>query len=322
MIRFASFYILLSLLAVTTSFAQVGRWQQMTLPGQTPYLHDIDMLDNDFGIAVGKSDINAAMGKDYSGILLTLDGGVNWIPIPGDVPVFNPALPDYTVWRSVSIVDERTAFIAGDSAMVYRTDDGGWTWREQTIIYDTLRFASRPTIHDIYFINARIGIAVGGDNLSQLPIEPHFVQIYATDNGGKNWLDKSPSPGSINNNYGALRAVHYSSGTWYAAGEFGLVLKNSGSGWQDIQIKPRPTRDHFIFTDIMGTSSIDFVVCGWEWTGTRALAYRTFNNATRFLSIVPNNLPPSIKATNALHFFDNSVGWLGASQKYIGGTTN
>ncbi|MBR9974054.1 MAG: hypothetical protein KFF77_00595, partial [Bacteroidetes bacterium] len=271
-------------------FGQTGYWVKQNLSNGIPTLRDIDMLDEDFGIAVGASDIPVG-NPGYSGVAWTTNGGNTWLLMESVSPRFTPELPDYTSWNAVHIVDSRTAWIVGDSAMIYKTGDGGLTWTQQIAPWDTMQYVARPTLYDVHMIDGMRGIAVGGDNISTGPGgEFHPPQIYRTFDGGRQWIDTSPTLSQINNNTGALRCVDYVSGTFLFGGEFGNLIMDQGTGYQVIEPISPPALNFIHWWDVDIKSPTEFFMVGTQWLNNTPAAYRTIRQGTRFASMVPGNI--------------------------------
>ncbi|MFZ1729184.1 MAG: choice-of-anchor D domain-containing protein [Bacteroidota bacterium] len=313
---------LLILMTVTLS-AQTGYWVKQTIPNMMFSLRDIDMLDEDFGIAVGGSDIPGGL-PGYSGVMWTTNGGGYWYMMESGTTRFTPALPTYTQWRAVCILDARNAWIVGDSAMCYKTTDAGVSWVQQIVNYDTLTYSSRPTLHDIYMIDAMRGVIVGGDNLAlgASGKEFHPVQIYKTYDGGAMWMDVSPQISQINYNTGALLCVDYADNTFFYAGEYGVVIKDRGTGYS-LLTPVNPSGISMIhWWDIDALTADDYVIVGTNWSLNRPVAYRTVLQGTRYANMVPSNIVAGMTSINQVYFLDFNNGWIGTSQQYLALTNN
>jgi len=130
--------------------AQIGYWTQIDLPWWIPCLFDMQMYDSQFGMAVGRTVVPGG-GTDYAGIIITTDGGLTWNPVPNRPPVFDPKMDTWTVWRAVCIIDRNTAVVAGDSARIYKTLDGGATWFQAISVAQPAKWASKGTIRGVFF---------------------------------------------------------------------------------------------------------------------------------------------------------------------------
>ncbi len=316
--------VLFFLLTASTVHAQSGAWVQQYVPSIMPVIRDIDMLDDQIGIAVGGSlSIQPGLGG-YSGVMMTTDGGFSWQYFESSSPRFSPELPDYTQWRAVFVVDKQSAWIVGDSAMVYRTSDGGTTWVEQIVEWDTLKYHSRPTLHGIYMIDDMRGVIVGGDNVATSfgGGEHHPAQVFRTYDGGQQWMDNSPPLSSINNNVGALLAVDYGGGAFLYAGEYGNLIMDQGFGYKVIQPINPPGLYYNHWLDVDIKSPTEYYVVGTNWPSNTPAAYRSWANGTRHANMVPSNILSGTTSINAVDFLDVNNGWIGSSQQYLALSNN
>ncbi|MDX9759323.1 MAG: choice-of-anchor D domain-containing protein [Bacteroidota bacterium] len=300
--------------------AQTGTWVKMNLLANLPAFEDIDMFDENHGIAVGGSDMGPGhLGKGYSGVCMTSDGGATWWILDGGSTHFNPELPDYAQWHAVHVVDHRRAWIVGDSALVYWTMDRGMTWEEQIVDWDTVQYRAPPTLYDIYMIDTQNGVAVGGDGLSvgMSGNEWHSAQIFRTHDGGLTWNNTSPQPSSINYLTGAIRCVDYNNGTFLYGGEYGLLLLEQGMTLQVLQpvTGTHAYEFHWWDVDIRDQNEHCFVGTHW-WTNSPA-AFRSVRQGSRYATMVPGNIVPGVTTLNTVHFLDPDNGWIAASQQYL-----
>ncbi len=94
----------------------------------------------------------------------TLNGGVAWTALPAQLPKNN--------FEAVFFLDERHGWVAANYGHCARTDDGGRTWREQTL-------EGKAHFSQIQFVSPQIGwlrAAMG-----------HEGRIWATRDGGQTW---------------------------------------------------------------------------------------------------------------------------------------
>ena len=76
--------------------------------------------------------------------------------------------------RAAYVMDNRLAYVVGDSAMVYKTFDAGRTWVQLNLPWDTNRFMTPPTLHDIVWQDEANGMIVAGfiePFVKELPME-------------------------------------------------------------------------------------------------------------------------------------------------------
>ena len=320
-IRIFAAFVCLFLLTSTIK-SQTGQWSPQLIPVPHPMLYDIDMHPSGFGLAVGKSDISATTNAFFSGVLMTADFGVHWAAVENLIHRFDPELPDYTVWRSVFILNERVAVVVGDSGMAYRTKDGGFSWTPDSLVINP-DFAARPTLRDVFLISEREGIIVGGDVLTVAPLlaEVHPMQVFKTFDG-KIWTDRSPSLSQTQNLTAALNTCTYSNGTLFVAGELGLLLIDNGTGYQKYNILNVPAVYRHIYTDLDAVSANEIFIVGYDDVSKTPLAYKSIRDLSRFSSILPGNMVHGVNQIGAVDFLHPFYGWLGAAQFYTGRTTD
>ncbi len=311
------------LISTSSLRSQTGTWVQQSIPFAQPVLYDIDMHDANFGIAVGKSEINAVTGMGFSGVVITQNGGQHWDQLENLAPRFTPELPDYTLWRSVFVLNDQIAMIVGDSGLAYRTLDAGMTWTKDSLMFDPT-FAARPTLRDVYLVSDRLGYIVGGDVLNAVPLmaEMHPMQVFMSDNGGVLWTDRSPTLSQTQNLYAGLFTCTYSSGTLFAAGELGMLMVQDGTGWRKINIVNVPGVYNHVYTDIDAVSPTEIFLVGRDEILGIPLAYRSIRDLSRFVSMVPTNLPLGTTQLWSVDFLDVNYGWIGEARSYTGMTND
>jgi photosystem II stability/assembly factor-like uncharacterized protein len=130
------------------------------------------------GIAAVDDRVAWASGREGT-VLRTLDGGAHW----GVVAVPGAGELDF---RDIEAFDATTAVVLsigpGEASRVYRTEDGGKTWRLALQNHDPRAF------FDCMAFDGERGRMLGD------PVDGRF-QVYATDNGGRDWrlLDGGPT---------------------------------------------------------------------------------------------------------------------------------
>lgn len=142
-------------------FPQTGWIEQNS--GINTTINCIYFENHEKGIAIGDS------GK----IIITSDGGNNWIPV---LSVTSQSL------RSMSFSTEKTGYIVGDSGLNLKSTDGGLSWSPTNIPHHEFNFMT------VFFLNENLGFA-GGKNYQ-------FTDnyIYKTTTGGISW-DSLPEEG-------------------------------------------------------------------------------------------------------------------------------
>ncbi|MCB2204939.1 choice-of-anchor D domain-containing protein [bacterium] len=297
--------------------AQTGTWVEHPITGRLPYIYDMDMYDENFGVLITQPD----MSTERSGIVFTDDGWDHWMPVPASGPMFTPPLPDWVVWRAVYVLDNRLAYVVGDSAMVYKTFDKGRTWQQINLPWDTNRFMSPPTLHDIVWADEANGMIVGGDGFEAMINggEDHPAQVFMTTNGGNDWFENPVPPQYILSGMGALLTVDYAGGKYIMGGEFGLLLEYSGSGnYTPIYPISVSGMTDLFFTNIQMTTADDHILCGQRQQAQMPFAYRSILNGNRYVNVTPGNLPSTVKGMWAGDFLNANRGMIGAGRHYIG----
>lgn len=155
-------------------------------------------------------------------------------PIPNKVDglkltFINLNFPGLFYPTSIDFVNVDTGFIGGYDGAIYKTTDGGNSWK-------TLKTNTLQNIYDICFLNGQEGFAVGGgtydaSNGSVSGSAPLFLQ---TLDGGQTW-HQLPINSSLNT---ALRSVYFvDDSVGYAVG-MGLILstKDGGATWKNTKI--------------------------------------------------------------------------------------
>lgn len=130
------------------------------------------------GISAVDAHVAWASGREGT-VLRTLDGGAHWQPVavPGAGELDFRDIEAFDADRAVVL-----SIGPGEASRVYRTEDGGATWRlvlqnhDPRAFFDCMAFAGER------------GRLLGD------PVDGRF-QVYATDNGGRDWrlIDDGPA---------------------------------------------------------------------------------------------------------------------------------
>jgi photosystem II stability/assembly factor-like uncharacterized protein len=124
--------------------------------------------------------------------------------------------------RSIYFVDTMTGWAAGDAGSVYRTTDGGRTWKP-------LLSGAAANIDFIYFTDWNNGWMLGettGKNLESGGV-PGEKLLFMTNNGGRTWTNK-PLPN-------VLRLHFFDAKNGWAVGKDATLLRTTDGGEQWIQ---------------------------------------------------------------------------------------
>jgi len=314
-----SFLFVLTLIA--PSHAQTGKWQEMSMSGKVSHILDMDMADENFGIMVTEPDI----ANDLSGIMFTTNAWNSFSVVTADSPIFVPSLPDWARFRAVDVLNTNRAYIVGDSALAYETWDGGRTWHQMVVEWDTTLYQTPPTFHDVHFIHALEGIIVGGDGFeaNQTGGEFHFADVYVTTTAGFTWDEMKVPSQYLLAGIGALLTVDYAGGKYIMGGEYGLLLEFDGAGnFTPIYPVSKSLISNYFFTDISMASATDVYIVGQNATSQAPVAYKSILNGSRYVNMVPGSLPFGVDGMWQVDFLTPDRGMIGAGMHYIGVTAD
>jgi photosystem II stability/assembly factor-like uncharacterized protein len=147
-------------------------------------------------------DENTLFLFNENGILKSTDHGNTWNQ-KSDI-----------VSNGSSFVDSQIGTIIKLSGEIYRTENGGDSWSQQSS-YMPIYLA------DIKLYNKKIGVAVGA--IKSLPDSENGTAIYTID-GGKTWKRSSINAGNLN-------AIEFADKlTWFTVGPEGTIYKSVDGG--------------------------------------------------------------------------------------------
>lgn len=127
--------------------------------------------------------------------------------------------------KKASFVDSLTGWVCGDSGLIMKTSNGGQNWIKQNS-------NSEAFLHDIFFLNKRLGWALGWNIFNPQP--PYGTFFLKTTNGGIDW-DTSFFP--MENVF--LRKVYFQDSLYgFLGGSYKNLLRttNGGQDWLDVEI--------------------------------------------------------------------------------------
>lgn len=149
-----------------------------------------------------------------------------------------PSPGTYSI-QSVQIIDEKISFL-GTSGGVYRTIDGGSTWKRYRLQRNTVDSLYQETMvqHQINFFDANVGISAGWSLFN-------YGIILKTINGGIDWkiVHMGPQLGEqFDVTYNDIEFVNSKVG--YVAGSKGTVMKtiDAGDTWSSVYV-PLPAAE-------------------------------------------------------------------------------
>lgn len=127
--------------------------------------------------------------------------------------------------KKASFIDTLTGWACGDSGLIIHTTNGGTNWVRQNS-------SSKAFLHDIFFLNKRLGWALGWNVFNPQP--PYGTYILKTTNGGTSW-DTTFFP--YENVF--LKKVYFQDSLYgFFGGNFKNILRttNGGANWLDAEI--------------------------------------------------------------------------------------
>lgn len=241
---------------------QVRKWEQIDLPeitlpwnGETIDIDDDTMLDIQF-LA---SNPNYGWISGFNSIILrTTDAGETWIPSLVDR---SRQIQTESVW----FVNENIGYASGPvnqsydfqrpgnqyQGGVYKSIDGGESWRDVTPLVRMVDFQGFPfigavNIWGLYFLDEDRGWALGGNCGQPAPtidFAPANLLFFKTEDGGESWSVVTRNYADGNSKLSDL--IMYESGTGYATSsgaiwettDFGdsweVISETGGFDWQE-----------------------------------------------------------------------------------------
>lgn len=182
---------------------------------------DLAMFDDQTGLAVG----------DNGYYVRTTNGGAHWdvgrLQVTGVVLFRDESL------KTISIVDQDFAVVAGNDGVVYKTFDRGLTW--ESIGYPNL--SGELDITDVKFITHDLGYVAGTN-----PSDP--MNVYKTTDGGLSWTLVNLNAG------GFVDFADVNHGWILNIGGLGYRTVDGGTTWQQFVMPNQgfsPTISQFQF---------------------------------------------------------------------------
>lgn len=142
--------------------------------------------------------IAVGSGSNDTKIIMSNNGGNTWQAVD---------IPTSKYFRTISMVNPNTGFIAGSSGGVYRTTNGGTNW-------DSLPFPGTNLIYQADFVSAQTGWVVSSSS----------AYVYKTVDGGMNWASQTGPTGAV---YGVDMI---DANTGYIVGTGGSIRKTTDGG--------------------------------------------------------------------------------------------
>lgn len=179
----------------TTNSGRTWQFLPLNLPATIVGVKQIDFLDARHGWLY--LSLGAAAGSEGVQILRTTDGGAHWSsvsrtassqPAPGSLPLSGDKSG---LGFNTTATGMATGEIAGPTGFswLYRTRDGGHTWRHQSLAFPALYRQSLPVINPPLFFTPRDGILPVTLNAAGFAFD-----AYMTHDGGATWIGATPLP--------------------------------------------------------------------------------------------------------------------------------
>jgi photosystem II stability/assembly factor-like uncharacterized protein len=205
----------------------------------------------------------------------SIDGGDTWQQTFGQVP---------TGLFDMEKIDETTVVGVSGAGDVWKTSDGGFSWR-QTLVGE----GDLPASWYINFRDTLNGHVVGQSGA-----------IFSSGDGGETWVRMNKG---ISRDWNALAA--FSNGEVVLAGHHGYVQKtaNAGVSWTPQLLDPPTFGRDTSFSDIDVTSENEAVAVG-HWGGL----FKTFDRGENWLNL--NGAFSIDYYPNAVEFVDANNGWV------------
>ncbi len=198
---------------------------------QTPFsAGDMEFLDADNGWMM--ADLGVGAGSMAIAIFQTTDGGASWNRTYTNDPSIEGAgdsLPLGGIKVMMVPLDMNTAWVGGvvyssGSTYLFRTDDGGKTWSQVTMMLPGKAQSSELTIEQVKFFSPTQGfLAI---RLTSNSLETIF---YITQDGGQTW---NPAPASLPNS-GKLEIPSATEMIFYYNSQF-YVTKDAANTFETI----------------------------------------------------------------------------------------
>ncbi len=213
---------------------------------QPPRITSQNIPGNALIFAVHASSAQVVWASGTGGtILRTVDGGTTWSakPVPGG---------ESLQFRDIHAFGADTAFALaignGEASRIYRTNDGGNSWREQ------FRNADSAAFYDCFtFLDSQRGVVFGDAAHGR-------THILRTANGGQSWALLSaaavPAPLEGEGAYAASGrcVVHAGEHVYVATGGPGSRLFVSSDAGETFSVRETP----FVRSASAGTSGLSF----------------------------------------------------------------
>ena len=201
--------------------------------------------------------------------------------------------------RTLCFLDSLRGWVAGDSGMIFYTDDGGNNWQQQQI-------GSNYTIMDLFFLNDSVGWGIAWDEV--FADRFYGTYILKTSDAGQTWLAERYREDAV-----FLKAIYYlDTLKGFMGGYPGNFLRTSDGGinWENAIIDSGffsyfPPIHFNFFNEFYG------IACGGI-IDIQGVVWRTTNGGESWISHGVGSEP-----IHSIHFFDSlNVMGVGGDYEY------
>lgn len=270
---------------ITTTSDGGKTWNERSSTVTGRYINKVRFVNANTGYAVGGNT------NTFGGFILkTTDTGNTWSAI-------NTGIDNYWI-SDLSLPDEKTIFVVGQSGQILKSSDAGMSWQKQNT-------NTTENLNAVFFLNANTGYVVGdnrtilkttnGGNTWISQVSPQTQHLYSayfkdlntgyiasydwgvdsctvlltTTDGGSNWKKKRIGRISY-----PRKIVFVNQDTAFIAGDFGGILKTTdgGTNWKESFQHGNSYSDMFFTNENTGyvigeDGEISMTEnCGKDWT--------------------------------------------------------
>lgn len=247
---------------------------------QTPFsAGDMEFLDVNNGWMM--ADLGVGAGSMAIAIFQTSDGGATWTRTYTNDPSIEGAgdsLPLGGIKVMMVPVDMNTAWVGGviyssGSTYLFRTDDGGKTWSQVTMMLPGKAQSSELTIEQVRFFSPTRGfLAIRLTSTTQETI------VFTTNDGGETW---DPAPASLPNS-GVLEIPSAQEMIFYYGNQF-YVTKDAAQTFEIID-------PNIAFGESLTDMSFANASTGWVITTSptnQRTLYKTTDGGQTWFPLIP-----------------------------------
>jgi photosystem II stability/assembly factor-like uncharacterized protein len=236
---------------------------------------DIEFVDANNGWIM--ADLGVGAGSMAVSVFQTKDGGATWTRAYTNDPNLEGAgdsLPLGGLKVMLVPLDMNTAWIGGviyssGSTYLFRTNDGGKTWAQATMILPAEAQSSELTIEQVKFVSPTQGfLAI---RMTSTTLE---TILFSTNDGGETW---NPAPVKLPG-LGKLEIPSAQEMIFYSSNQF-YVTKDAAKTFEIID-------PNIAFRESLTDMSFVNSSTGWVTTASRAL-YKTTDGGHTWFPIIP-----------------------------------